>query len=306
MTSARFQRHQTFPQMKCFLTAGGMLWKMQVREWAFAQVTLKNVEPDLKVTSNNPNVVMGVFETGDKGIKATRIPGTKDMAVRFYAKAPGFTFIHAFRDDPLKPVGDLMQVEVQQRRAPSANQISLTRLEGPTVAVNAHDAPSYQMDKTIIFPHAAVNPLSVFSGIPAGTQHVVISSHGGVPTAADRADASKLCMFIGGFTLQSVRLDVDNAEAVFGTLKGKVANTCVIWFGGCNIGNNEAFCKKAAKASGCTVVAPVMPLLDKKFPKGQVDMLDAVAVPRVFTPEGSLDVPEFCSRQATHRFVVPI
>jgi hypothetical protein len=147
MASARFQKHPTFPQLKCFLTAGGMLWKMQVREWAFAQVTLRQVDADLKVTSNNPNVVLGCYETSEKGIKATRIPGTKDLAVRFYAKAPGFTFVHAFRDNPFQPVGDLLQVEVLHRRAGSPNDISLTKLEGTTVAINAHDAQAYQMDR---------------------------------------------------------------------------------------------------------------------------------------------------------------
>jgi hypothetical protein len=127
-----------------------------------------------------------------------------------------------------------------------------------------------------------------------------------VPTAAVRGDPSKISMFVGGFRLESVRLDGDNVTDVFSKLNGRVSKNCVIWFGGCNIGGNEAFCAAAAKASGCTVVAPVMPLLNKKYPKGYVDMLDAFAVPRIYPPSGKLDVPEFCSQQVARKFVVPV
>ena len=303
----KFVKHASFPQKNCFFTEGGFFWKMQVREWAFAQVDLDGIDDAIAVTSNNPNAALGHQEKGERGLK-TKASGKK-MTVKFFARAAGFTFVHPFKGDPWNAAEDLrMQVEVLQRRAPSEDKISLTKLEGKTAVISAHDARAYEMDTTLTFNPSAVNPASVFSGIPKGVNHVVISSHGGVPTAADKSNMAKICLFVGGFRTESVRLDVDNATSVFATLKDKMAENGVIWFGGCNIGANTMFCQKAAEAAGRTVVAPVMVLPNKKFPKGHVDMLDGFAIPKVFVPVGSpaTSVSDFCGKQETHKFVVPV
>ena len=307
MSSVKFVRHPAFPQVKCFFTASGYFWKMRVREWAFAQVNVENMATNLEATSNNPNVVLGHTVRGEKGIKTTNI-STTQATIKFFANARGFTFIYMFDKDPSTAVdGVQMQVEVLERRAASPANISLTKLNGKTVAINAPDAQSYTMDSTLIFSNAAINPLSFFSGVPSGTNHVVISSHGGVPTTADRTDSTKICMFVAGFKLESLRLDVGNVEGVFNTLKGKVAEQCVIWFGGCNIGANTDFCSKAASASGCHVVAPVMPLTAQKFPKNNIDILDGFAMPRVFGPDGKpMNISDFCAKQDLLKFVVPV
>jgi hypothetical protein len=118
----------------------------------------------------------------------------------------------------------------------------------------------------------------------------------------------KICMFIGGADHPSLRLGLDNCEAVFAKLKGKVAKDAVLWLGGCTIGSNNEFLKKAAAASGCTVVAPAMVLVNKKQAKGKVDMLDRFCSPKVFGPgkDQPTSVNDFCARQVTHRFVVPV
>ena len=69
----------------------------------------------------------------------------------------------------------------------------------------------------------------------------------------------------------------------------------------------KAACSKAALASGCYVVAPVMPLLNKKFPKNYVDLIDGVSIPVIFVPAGkTMSISDFCSKQAELKFIVPI
>ena len=50
-----------------------------------------------------------------------------------------------------------------------------------------------------------------------------------------------------------------------------------------------------------------MGLINKKFPKGHVDMLDGFAMPKIFGPDGKTMTPtDFCAKQEQHRFVVPV
>lgn len=306
MAKARFVRHPSFPSGKTHLTAGGKLWKIKVREWAFAQVNLTDVGAGLTPTSNNPNVVAD-HRHALASVKGTMKPGTKEMTLRFYALGRGFTFIHLFERDPPDAVSELLQVEVTQRRANKPEQISLTKLGGKTCAVNAPDAVAYEMDTTLLFDGKSTDPAKLFDAVPGGLDHLVISSHGGVLNDADKTNQKKICMFVGGFNLTSVRLELENVKNAFAALKGKIAAAGVIWFGGCDIGANVDFCGAAAAAAGCHVVAPVMPLLDKKFPKGTVDMLDGFAIPKAFGSDGkTISIPDFCAKQDTHKFVVPV
>jgi len=179
-------------------------------------------------------------------------------------------------------------------------------LEGSTFAINAHDAAMYQMDRTMTFSPSATSVAPLFAGVPSGTNHIALSSHGGVPTEADETNFEKLGLYVCGFKAY-LRLDMSNVESVFRVLKGKVAENCVIWFGGCNIGANDKFCALAADASGCVVVAPVMRLPLIKAPIGTIDCLDRYAIPKIFVPGGkTISVPDFCAKQKLHKFVVPV
>jgi hypothetical protein len=226
----------------------------------------------------------------------------------------GFSFVQPFKGTPWNAAEDLrLQIEVLSRRAPKESEISMTTLRGKTVALNAPDARAYTMDTTVTFNPDTTNPASHFVPVPAGANHVVVSSHGGVPSAADKTDVAKICLFVSGFTTAANRIDVDNANAAFSVLKSKVAENCVLWFGGCTIGQNTKFCQIAADASGCIVVAPVMALPFKQFAKGQIDILDAFAIPRVFLPRApsassatAMSVSDFCAKQETCKFDVPI
>jgi hypothetical protein len=306
MAAIKFTRHPNFPKANCSFTPAGYFWKVQVRQWAFAELNVEHFTAGLQVASNNPNVVLGPSAAGPKALTLTSKGSA--ASVKFYADSPGFTMIYFYKSDPSKVLDDVhMQVEVLARRANTPAAISLTKLEGRTVAINAPDAIAYEMQTTRKFSDVASNPLGLFSGVADGTQHLVISSHGGVPNERDKQDMSKICLFVAGFKLGSIRLDVGNVEAVFKTLKGRMAANCVVWFGGCNIGANREFCSKAALASGCYVVAPVMPLLNKKFPKNYVDLLDGVSIPVIFDPAGKpMSISDFCSKQAELKFTVPI
>ena len=115
-------------------------------------------------------------------------------------------------------------------------------------------------------------------------------------------------MFAAGIGNGSERLGVHNVTEIFAKLKGRVASTRVLWLGGCNIGDNNEFCQKAANASGCQVVAAHNALQNKKFPKQYIDLLDRYAGPKLFVPNKTAPVfvGELCIKQEQHKVTVPI
>ncbi len=303
---AKFVRNPAFPSSKTRVTSNLNLWKLEVREWAFAEVDVTDVAEGLQPESNNPNVSPGCRDKADRAIRGTRAADRSKMTIRFYAKAKGFTMLHLFRTDPFKAEGDSLQVEVMERRASSANDISLAKLLGKSFVVNAPDAKAYSMTHTTTFDVTGKTVHNVFDAVPSGADHVVVSSHGGFLGSAG-AD-TELCMFAAGTKNSGERLGVHNVTEIFAKLKGKVAETCVIWLGGCNIGDNNEFCQKAANASGCHVVAAHNALMNKVFAKDQIDLLDRYAGPKLFVPNETKPafVGELCAKQVKHKFTVPI
>ena len=286
-----------------------MLWKMQMREWAWAQVDLNDVADSVGVDSNNPNPVPGRFAQGRKAITASRALGTNKKLVKLYADRAGFTLVFAFDGSDSNKVGNNLQIEVLERRASSDASVSLTKLAGKTIAFNAPDTTStYDMDTTQTFSSSVLDPPLLFSAVQSGTNHVAISSHGGAPTKADEPFVERRCMFVCGRNQTSLRVDLTNVEDAFKTLKSKVAKDAIVWIGGCTIGANNSFCQKAADASGCHVVAAAMVLRARKYPKGNVDVLDRFCIPKVFAPGkmNPITVADFCAKQETHKFTVPV
>ncbi len=286
-----------------------MLWKMQVREWAFADVDLDlgkvPAASDVPgVTSNNPGVVPPAMDPD--GIASVWTWGTALVTSNFYAKAMGFTFIQPFKGNLFVAVEDLrLQVEVQTRRASSRESISMTKLLGTTVALNAPDAFSYEMDTTQTLSTSESNPESIARFLPASVNHLVISSHGGFLGTA--GPITELCMFAWGVR-SSIRLGSHNVDAVFSAIKPKMADDAVIWLGGCNIGENNDFCQRAATKSGCIVVAATNALAAMRMAKGSIDLVDRYAGPKVFLAGKSTPVSmnAFCANQKRHKFVVPV
>lgn len=308
----RFLKNASFPAAKCSFTTAKTLWKMELREWAFADVdldlgTVPSSPPGPPgVSSNNPGVVPPAMDPD--GVDAVWAWGRAQLTATFYAKAPGFTFIQPFRGNPLVALdGLVLQVEVKLRRAPSRNSISLTKLLGTAVALSAPDVPSYEMDTTRTLPSSETNPVNIAALLPANTNHLAISAHGG--TLGPAGDYRELCMFAWGLhSRSSIRLGIHNVESVFSAIKPKMADDAVIWLGGCSIGMNNEFCQKAADSSGCTVVAATNWLEAIRFPKGTVDLVDRYAGPKVFEAGGKTPVAInlFCAKQKARKFEVPV
>jgi hypothetical protein len=304
---SEFVRNPNFPSSNTRVTGSNKLWKLEVREWAFASVDAIDVPEGLQPESNNPNVSPGCRDPSDSKIQGTRGSDRTKITVRFYAKAEGFTIIHLFKDDPFKAEFDGLQVQVMKRQASAPDHISLAKLEGTTFVVNAPDARAYSGTQTSTFEVTGKSISNIFDDVPTGADHVVISSHGGFVGSTAQPD-TELCMFAAGTRNLGERLGVHNVTDIFSKLRGRVANTCVLWLGGCNIGDNNEFCQKAANASGCQVVAAHNALQNSRFPSGHIDLIDRYAGPKLFVPnKGSpVFVGELCAKQALHKFSVPI
>lgn len=297
-SSIKYAKHKDFPQENAEFLASGWFWKMNMREWAYAKLNVVSTVPfKMTVTAGTNN--MGVI----RNLKLIRSGDPKQVTISFYAHSSGNAYVHlcdAAAKNPLSAVEDtLMQVVVGTRRAASEKGISLTKLEGKTAAINAPDTQAYKLSSTQSF--TSDDPRELFKSVPSGADHVVIASHG-------MEVGGNICMFVGGGNKPSQRLGLDNCEVVFGTLKGKVSANCVVWLGGCTIGQNIEFCKLAAKASGCPVIAAGHVLVNKGFAQDFIDILDRVSMPKLFLPGESApsSLGDFCAKQETHKFVVPV
>jgi hypothetical protein len=294
----KFARHSSFPPQNASLLPSGWFWKMTVREWAFAQLDVVDDVPIPDKFTGETNNMSVVREVSAKSASL------KKVTIRFYAHSRGAAYVYlhdpAVADHFASVEKMLMQVTVEPRSANQESETSLTRLEGTTAVINAPDAKSYEMSKTETY--SAKNPLELFKTIPNGTNHLVISSHG-------IEVGGNICMFPGGSSSPSQRLGLDNVAEVFATLKTKAApDNCVVWLGGCNIGQNNEFCKKAARASGCPVIAAGQFLSAKKFDKDHVDILDRHSAPKLFLPgeDKPASLSDFCAKQEKYKFVVPV
>jgi len=304
MGTPTFSASRGFPANRTYLKDGKELWKLDVKEWAFATADAVDVDPALNIGSNNPSVVPGYFENSIKKITYTPDQfGGSEGSVRFYAKSEGFTYVNFFRLPSFDAVGVILQVHVIRRRSETPNDSQLTKLNGKTFALNAPDARNYEMDKTVVSTKDEAKEGGVFAKVEKGTNHVVVASHG---TLEDRSKTAKICLWTAG-QRNSFRVNNGNVDSVFGVLKGKVADDCVIWIGGCTMSQNDTWCKAAAKASGCYLVACANYTPSRTFPKGNVDLLDRTLLPAVYPPNGEkpIDMSEFCAQQEKLQFVVP-
>ncbi|MBZ5687957.1 MAG: hypothetical protein LAP86_23325 [Acidobacteriia bacterium] len=302
MGTPSFAKAASFPVARAYYTPGRTLWKIDVKEWAFATVDATDVDPALNIGSNNPTVVPGFFDKSPRAIKYTAASSGSGGAVRLYANSTGYTFVNFFRLPLFDVVGGLLQVHIVERRSASSADVQLTKLNGKTFAINAPDTVTYDMDKTVVSTAAEASEGGVFAKVEAGTNHVVVSSHG----TLESKTAKNICLWAAGES-SSFRINDGNVASTFGVLKGKVADDCVIWIGGCTMAQNNPWCKAAAKAAGCHLVAPVNYTTIQKFPKGNIDLLDRSLGPKVFPPDGGepIGVNDFCSQQDKFQFVVP-
>lgn len=300
MSSAmKYSRHPSFPQDNASYLASGWFWKMTMREWSFAQLDVVDnvpIDPTFQAGTNHPALM--------REMRLARSADPKKVTISFYAHSAGNAYVHLRSPTAANPFEAvekiLMQVEVVARRSGTPASIALTRLDGITAVINAPDTGNYDLGTTTTF--AGKNPLELFNTVPPQANHVVISSHGIEVGGA-------VCMFPGGASKPSLRLGNDNVEDVFRTLKGKVAEkNCVVWLGGCAIGENKEFCTKAANASGCPVFAAGYVLPNRRYTKGYVDVLDKLALPRLYLPgeREPQSIGDFCAMQEKYKFNVPV
>ena len=306
MPTTKWVRTSDLPESNCAFDKTGNLQKIQMREWALVPVIAKGMVKGEGVTSTDQHSVPGSDAPGPGVVLRFR----EGEAVAFvYAQSAGLANLQSFKNgNPTDRSGAVLAVEVLKRFAQSEAKLSLTTLMGKTFAINARDAIRYEMENTLTFSRSG-DPTKIFADVPVGTDHVVVCSHGGVPEPSRPSDDNRrrLAMFIGGLNNQSVRLDVDNVEAAFSVLHGKVTEHAVIWLTGCLIGANSDFCSKAASASRCRVVAPGDVLLDNKIPRGKVDTLDKKVMPKVWQSDGTLwNLGDLCALQNYYKFKVPI
>jgi hypothetical protein len=103
-------------------------------------------------------------------------------------------------------------------------------------------------------------PENLFDSVSSGSQHIAICCHGQMNFG--RVDG--ITLFIGG------NITRGNCTDVFKTLKAR-CDGGVIWIGGCEVGSDNDFCKKAVQASGCFLVAPMITLPPIHVPRGMID-----------------------------------
>jgi hypothetical protein len=303
MPVTKWTRHPTFPATNVQAGKDGALGLVRLREWAFGKLIAEGIASGETIKSSAPAVITG----GDLTAPGHVTVDFRTGEVSFLARGAGGTLLFPVNSKG-KLQGIALNIVVEGRRATGPNNMSQTTLTGTTFGINAPDAKSYEMDTTLTFS-PAMSPVKIFESVPTGTDHVVVSSHGRIPDDLPKDTDANLSMLIAGDTPdnQKRRLDLTNVEAAFTPLKKKLTKDAVIWLGSCTMGNNTAFCEKAAIAAGRTIVAPTAFCPLRKYPKNKIDVLDGQAMVKVFGPDGKImRVSDFCAKQVAHKFTVPI
>jgi hypothetical protein len=272
MADPRFSPHPDIPRSNYQFTPAGWLWKLDVKVDAVGKVILRNAA-GLKIQSRNMIVVpnsTAVF----KGATSTEA----DRTVEFLGLTNGITMLDV--TDDTKPDA-IISLQVEVRPTPN-RKLNFVAFDGASVALNSNDTPvPYSLKTTKRITGGP--PESLFDAVPSGAKHIVISCHGQMhPTLDDLRRGLKTkgleLSIAGGITN-------DNCEAVFGKLSSKCAGG-VVWIAGCEAGADLEFCKKAAKASGCFIVASSITIPPIKVPEGQIEFFPGNMI-KFFNSNGS-------------------
>jgi hypothetical protein len=140
-----------------------------------------------------------------------------------------------------------MQVEVVD--LPSSKDPAYVKLDDKSSAsLNMPGLHAYQLHKNTMVTHS--NPGKLFEGVPTGTRHVVINTHGKNTVAGVKL------MIAGGRTWEAAGIGQDNCQAVFAKLgERKAPDGAVVWISGCEGAADPTFCQTVVRASGCFLVA---------------------------------------------------
>jgi len=283
MGNPRFSPHPDIPRINYQFTSTGWLWKFDLKVDAIGKVILRDAAR-LRIQSNNIGVVPNspaVF----KGATSTNA----DRTVEFLGLTNGVAMLEV--TDDTRP-GVIMALQVEVKPTPN-KKLNFVAFEGPSFALNSKDTPvpySLAGKKLIV----GGPPESLFDAVPNGTMHVAISCHGQMhPTKGLELGIA------GGLTK-------DNSEAVFGKLRPKCEGG-VVWVGGCEAGADNDFCKKAARASGCFIVASGITLPRVKVPAGMIEFFPGNMI-KFFNSNGKdlLSKADFMSKAKDLKFHIVV
>jgi hypothetical protein len=293
MSDPRFSPHPDIPRTNYQFTDKGWLWKLDMKVDAIGKVILQDAA-GLTIQSRNMIVVPNspaVFK-GATSNEANRM-------VEFLGLSNGITMLDV--TDGTKPDA-IISLQVEVKPVPN-RKVNFVAFDGASVALNSNDTPvpySLQTTKRI----TGGPPESLFDAVPAGTKHVAISCHGQMHPTADEArrgiQTRGLELFIAG------GITNDNCDAVFSKLNSRAAGG-VVWLGGCEAGADLGFCNKAAKASGCFIVASSITLPPIKVPPGQIEFFPGNMI-KFFnrTGAGLISKLEFMSKAKDLKFHIVV
>lgn len=289
MSDPRFAPHPDIPRVNYQFTESGWLWKLDMKTDAFGKVILQDAAGHM-IQSRNPAIVpnsTAVFK-GARSADANR-------TVEFLGLSPGITMLDV--TDGIKPDA-IISLQVEVKPTPS-HKLNLVAFDGSSVALNSPDTTvTYSLDTTKRISSGP--PESLFDAVPSGAKHVVISCHGQMhPTADDIRQGRQikgLELFIAG------NITAGNCEAVFGKLNAKCAGG-VVWIAGCEAGADLDFCNKAAKASGCYIVASSITIPKVTVPAGRIELFPGNMI-KFFKNDGSGPMPkvDFMSKAKDLKF----
>jgi len=248
--SLRFEADPTYPVTNYDFTPGGWLYKMKVVVGKFGSFYLVD-GPGLIGKSNAdwviPNSPAGfIGQTGQAAKRKVELYGltAKNTAMVEFT-APGSSVVQIY-----------IQVEVLDL---PGNPLRFVKPSASAAAlVQSGLPPQYRLGTNVTVTSGP--PETLFDPVPNGTVHVVLSTHGKM-NAAGEIDLS----IAGG-------VNRANCSAVFAKLKQKSAQ--VVWISGCEAGADITFCKTAAQASGCYIVAAEIVVPVVHVPPGMIDFFD--------------------------------
>jgi hypothetical protein len=248
VANTRFERHDSMPLADCFFLPSGWFWKIRFKKTTMGKFYLVD-GAGLTGSSNNymavPNSDAAFL--GKTGQEPRRL-------VQIYGLSPGISMVTFTAGVP----GDSVTMQVEVVDLPG-DRPSFVKPTAKSAALIGPGLPTqYRLDlvQTITTGPAE----NLFDPVPAGTKHIVVSTHG-------QMSAGGISMSIAGGVSQS------NCTDVFAKLKGKCAGG-VVWISGCDAGGDNEFCKRAATASGCYVVAPAITVPVVRVPPGMFDYFE--------------------------------
>jgi hypothetical protein len=287
MADTKFAPHPSIPRTQYLFLESGWLWKMNVKVDSVSKIFLKDAA-GLKIQSRGIIIVPNSPEVFKGATSADA-----DRTVEFLALSDGITMLDV--TDGVKPEPIIsLQVEVLPTPNKKTNLVEFT---GESLALNSPDTPVPYTLKTTKRVSSGP-PESLFDTVAKDTKNIAISAHGQMYPTSKEPSKKGIELFIAGTVTGS------NVEAVFGKLKGKCPGG-VVWIGGCEVGADLDFCKKAAKASNCYIVASGITLPPVKLAAGRIEFFPKQAIKFFDKDTGDLmKKVDFVSKQASLGFKV--